>query len=504
MLTRSSQPWAYFSLPTRAWELAAGALVALGVPALTRFARGPAAALAWTGLAVVVASSLAYTDASAFPGYLALAPVLGATAVIAAGCAGHRGGAEEVLRAAPMQWIGRYSYAWYLWHWPVLVVVPIAVGHELTFAQNLGVSAVSLVAAVVSFYVVENPIRSWHPLVARPARALGLGLCLTLVVLLTATLMSGSLKSAVPQGPAARLVVAGASPSGSAGFGEAVHAAVAGSVDLRDAPSNLTPSVANAAGDVPESQRDGCHQLGFDVVKPKTPCVYGDTSGHHTVVLYGDSHAAQWLPALDALGKQEHWRIASRTKVSCPATAVPVRNTALRREYSECDRWRRAAITEIATLHPDVVLIASAVSVGADDVTDRAWSAGTAQTVARFTAMGSAVVLLADTARTKAEGVDCLAAHLDDVRACRLPSGIAYYYPHRRAADMEAAKRAGALVIDPDPWFCARGWCPAVVGPFVVFRDSSHMTATYARWLAPAVLDQLLRHPATAKALGLG
>jgi hypothetical protein len=69
---------------------------------------------------------------------------------------------------------------------------------------------------------------------------------------------------------------------------------------------------------------------------------------------------------------------------------------------------------------------------------------------------------------------------------------------------MAAAKKAGALVIDPDPWFCANGWCPAVVGPFVVFRDSSHMTASYARWLAPAVLDQLVRFPATAKALGLG
>ena len=503
VLTRSSQPWAYFSLPTRAWELACGALVALSVPTLSRLRRLPAAVLTWAGLAAVVAAALVLTDGSAFPGYLALLPVLGATAVVAGGCAGHRGGAEEALRLRPMQWVGRFSYGWYLWHWPALCLVPVVVGHDLGVGAQVAVGTAALVAAVVSYYAVENPVRTWAPLVARPGRGAALGAALMLAVVATTWAASGLVATTAPTGAAAAIVTPTDVPGSRTTADQAVQAAVVTSVDLRAAPSNLTPSVTGAATDVPQAQRDGCFQLGFDVVVPRTPCMYGDPSARRVVVLYGDSHAAQWLPTLDALGKQHHWRIALRTKVSCPATDVRVRNKALHREYAECDRWRQAALADIARLRPAVVVMSSAASVGASDTTDQAWTAGTARTVSRFKALGAAVVLLGDTPRTKAEGLDCLAAHLDDVRACRLPAGIAYYFPDRRAGDLAAAAKAGALVVDPDAWFCAEGWCPAVVGPFVVFRDASHITASYARWLAPALLDRLVASPPTAAALGI-
>jgi peptidoglycan/LPS O-acetylase OafA/YrhL len=499
VLTGRSQPWAYFSLPTRAWELGAGALVALSVPTLTRLHRAPAVLLGWAGLGAVLASAGVLSDSTPYPGWYAMLPVLGATAVVVSGCSGARQGPESLLRLAPMQWIGKVSYAWYLWHWPALILVPAYLGHDLTVVQGLEVSAATLLVATVSYHVVENPLRSWVPLVARPVRGTVVGLVLTGVLFATATGAGRLIAPLDAAGQAAHISTA----SPRASFGSVVHATVARSIDMTVAPRNLTPSVTAAPDDVPESQRDGCHQLGFDVVRPTLPCMYGDVSSHSTVVLYGDSHAAQWLPALDALGRAHHWRIASRTKVSCPATDVHVNNTALHREYHECDQWRVATIAEIATLHPAVVMMASAVSVGADDISDVAWAAGTARTVHHFEAMGARVVLLADTARTKSEGVDCLAAHLDDVSTCRLPASIAYYYPNRRAADIAAAQRAGAAVVDPDPWFCANGWCPAVVGPYVVFRDSSHMTATYARWLAPALLEQLKSSSATTAALGL-
>src|SRR5690606_34449833 len=112
--------WAYFGLHTRAWELALGALVAVGASALSRTPSMLAAGLTWAGLAMVGWSAITYGEATVFPGYAAAVPVVGTALVIAGGCATPRAGAQTLLRLPPFQVIGKLSYGWYLWHWPVL------------------------------------------------------------------------------------------------------------------------------------------------------------------------------------------------------------------------------------------------------------------------------------------------------------------------------------------------------------------------------------------------
>ena len=77
LTTRAKGPWAYFGLHTRAWELAAGGLLALAVPALSRVSRSTAAAAGWVGLAAVVGSAVLLSRDTAFPGTAAAWPVVG-------------------------------------------------------------------------------------------------------------------------------------------------------------------------------------------------------------------------------------------------------------------------------------------------------------------------------------------------------------------------------------------------------------------------------------------
>src|SRR4051794_7776384 len=136
--TANLPPWAFFSLPSRAWQLAVGGLVALGVARRRRLPRGAAGPAGWLGLALIALGCVRLGGGTAYPGFAALVPVLGAALVVAAGSAQPRGGVAVLLARAPMQGIGRISYSWYLWHWPVLLLAPAAVRHPLGLAGPLG------------------------------------------------------------------------------------------------------------------------------------------------------------------------------------------------------------------------------------------------------------------------------------------------------------------------------------------------------------------------------
>jgi len=158
-LTRTNEPWAFFSLPPRAWELAVGGLLALVAPRLGRLPAVWMSLLGWAGLGAIVVSTVTFTAATPFPGTAALLPVAGGAAVVAAGCARPRLGAVWLLGRWPMQVIGRVSYTWYLWHWPALILAPSIVGHPLGVWGNVGVCGIALVLAVMTTVLLERPLQ---------------------------------------------------------------------------------------------------------------------------------------------------------------------------------------------------------------------------------------------------------------------------------------------------------------------------------------------------------
>ncbi|WP_158604414.1 acyltransferase family protein [Nocardioides mangrovicus] len=482
VVTRASAPWAYFSLHTRAWELALGALVALAAPALARLPRRLAAIGAWGGIAMIVLSAVRYTDATAFPGYAAWLPVGGAALVVAAGC-GERTSAERVLGEPLMQCLGRISYAWYLWHWPMLVLAPDVLGHRLDAVERGAVVWLSLVAALVSFFAVEEPARNlrmpdWRWF------ATAFALSGTVVAACGAAVLWGP--RLVGTGADQNLTVLGTTSSSAHGIDAVIERQLKAGLRIEAAPANLTPKPADASASLPPTSHDGCH-AGFTQVQQGS-CVYGDTTAHRTVVLFGDSHMEQWQPALDQLGRRMHWRVVSWTKAACPAAALTVQNPSLNRTYTECDTWRAQTISRIRALQPALVLMSQSENVASSSVSPSAFADATLRTIDALQAGGVVKVhYLQDIPIPGTDLPTCVASHLDDVGHCDFERSKAYTYPARHAALAPALRKAGVAQTDPADWFCTSTECPAVVGNVLVYRNDSHMTVPYSRWLAPAL-----------------
>ena len=159
VITDLSASWAFHSLPTRAWQLAMGGLLAIGAfGALGHRALGlPLALLGWVGLAAVIAAAFVLDGAQAYPGAWALVPTLGAAALIEGG--DRRLGPSVLLRASPLRFLGRISYALYLWHWPLLVLPAVALGSDLEPAARVALVALAISVATLSTILVEEPVR---------------------------------------------------------------------------------------------------------------------------------------------------------------------------------------------------------------------------------------------------------------------------------------------------------------------------------------------------------
>jgi peptidoglycan/LPS O-acetylase OafA/YrhL len=153
---------AFYSFDSRAWELAVGALLALGTTQFKRIPPVAAALITWVGVVGVLFSAFDLTQSLAYPGFYAALPVLSTALVIAGGTSVPAWGAEFALRRRPFQALGHLSYGWYLWHWPILVIAAERVHTGVLrqpLAKNLVLALVALGIAAVTYRFVENPIR---------------------------------------------------------------------------------------------------------------------------------------------------------------------------------------------------------------------------------------------------------------------------------------------------------------------------------------------------------
>jgi hypothetical protein len=256
-------------------------------------------------------------------------------------------------------------------------------------------------------------------------------------------------------------------------------------------PVDLQPRLEDARKDLPESYSDGCHQ---DYGSEKLgDCVYGKRHGDVTVALVGDSHAAQWLPAIERLADERDWRLLSFTKSGCPMVDVTVWNSALKREYRECDDWREAVLDRLRGEHVTIAFVANADMYevvdeeghrAPDDQRER-WEAGLASSLARIGQEVGRLVVIGDTPRLGYDPLECLATHADLAGCDTASSGK--LDPAYAAVESDVAAAAGAQRIAVDGWICPDGSCPLVRGSMLVFRDDHHLTATFAAVLADRI-----------------
>jgi peptidoglycan/LPS O-acetylase OafA/YrhL len=520
--TDIAAPWAFFSLPTRAWELAVGALIAIGALRMpARWPRSLATAMGVAGLAMIVAAAMLIDGSMPFPGLVALLPVVGTGLLIVAG-ERHDAVPTRLLASRLPRWFGRISYSLYLWHWPVLILVPLVIGRS-DLPVMIGLAVVTIGVAELSTRYVEAPFREGRALRLPPARTVGLAAGTSVVVAVGALALGGILPAlpstpsviadggpnGAPRGSVAPGSTAdatgrapsarpGTSPTASAqsppASGERLESVeptpppLPAGVLSGPLPADLQPSLRDARGDLPTSYGDGCH-LDYAAVEPP-PCLYGDAASTRTVALFGDSHAAQWLPTMQRLTDERGWRLVSMTKSGCPPAQASVWLRPFARPYRECDRWREQALERIRAEHPELVVIASAhdYEIVTDDgrhpIPERpeAWRAGLVDVLGAASDAAERVVVLADTPLHATDPLECLARH-DLIERCVSDRGLLVDDVYA-AMEADAAETAGVELVSPVAWLCDAVSCPLVMGNHLVYRDTQHVTASFATVLA--------------------
>jgi len=533
--TRSSQPWAFFGLHTRAWELGVGALLALGWTAIGRVPRSVRAGLGWGGLATVVASAFLLDTGAFFPGWLALLPVLGTAAVIAGGD-DHPYGPTVILRNRPMQWIGSRSYSLYLWHWPALIIAEGRAGGPLNVGERIGAVLIACGAAELSYRLVENPIRHARMFNERTRPALGLGVVLVATSILAGVVLRadstalatdtvatlpvvpvpGDPTTTVPDGtdvpPSDPTAVTGAGqggttpvttlkgadssdpPSGSSTTVvvsdtvipaqplEALEAATR----TKDVPRNLEPSLGRASGDKPEIYDNGCHRP--HSASSARVCEYGDVDSDFTVALYGDSHAAQWFDAIDALARKHGWRLLVLSKSGCPVFDRLTYNSSVGPTYPSCRPWRRSVLKIMEQERVSVAFVTNSNrlldSRSKQPFTDRVVGEGLDTLIAQMKDIGVAPVLFTDTPYPGQAVPNCLARSLRSATRC-VASRDKAIRQSRMDTVIRAAERNSVQYLDVEPWVCTEEACPVILGNLLMYRDSNHLTTSYVKFLTP-------------------
>jgi peptidoglycan/LPS O-acetylase OafA/YrhL len=500
--THIAAPVAFFSLPTRAWQLAAGGLIALTA---TQWRRLPPIAAAITGVAGLGVILLACTQLGAttpYPGTAALWPVLGTALIIGAGCATPTRGCGRLLATPPMRAIGRISYSWYLWHWPVLLLAPALLDHPLGLPERLTAAAISAALAILTLGLIENPIRFATPLRRSAAASLTVGalatttaLCASIALLIAVPAPIGRSLAAQPltiiEGPP---LVGGTIDEYSAvvqhDFAQ-VQAAVAASADVDDVPSNLDPPLADAPAEAQRLFFNGCLRNFLQGGQPE--CAMGDTASTTTVALIGDSNAAMWTPGFQQAAAQRHWRLELLAKGMCPLLDLPTINPATGRAYTECDQWRSQIIARLQTERPKLIVLSMSRRYGAPygnpagfTSYDPAWIDSITRLVRQLRNTGAQVLVLGPIPDPQSQVPACLSVHLDDATNCSPLKSVAVNEPGI-AAETAATKAGGGQYADVTPLFCTTERCPAIVGNTLVYFDQKHLTLEYAGLLTPTL-----------------
>jgi peptidoglycan/LPS O-acetylase OafA/YrhL len=471
LLTPVNRTSAFYLLPTRAWELGVGALLAVGLGWQPTVRSRAVQAGGWVGLALIAAVAVLFNWRTPFPGFMAAIPVAGTALLVWAGGRGGDAGLPiALLSTRPLRFFGRISYSLYLWHWPILIIGATLATEAPGPLQVAAEVALAIGLSMVTYRWVEDPLRHGRLVGRVPRWNLSQALAVSLAIALVSLAVGwAAIRPFVPDAAAA-------------GAAEVAPALPALAVDDAPLPADLVPSLLDPQAPVfaPEPP-DGCGLNQQELVSPE--CVSGDPSSPDTVVLFGDSHAAQWYPAIERLAKANHWRLVSLIKASCPYQDVSISLADL--PFPECDAWRTTSLERIAAERPALVIMAgdhvvTPVDAPSDPVATRALLAsGAATTIEQVRATGADVVVIGDTPSMGFDPIECLGRNVDRPARCAVESG-AMFDDGWLTAERAAAEAAGATFIDPRPLLCPTGTCPLSAGRYLLYRDTNHIAKPFS------------------------
>ena len=414
-----------FYLPiSRAWEFLAGIVVALlTIPGKKKFG----SVIAGVGWITITASIFLIDTSMPTPGLTTLLPVLATATILYAN--------HDFFWKKSITWIGDISFSVYLFHWPLVVIALERYGY-ISRSNQLGLVLLSLFLGWLLTRYVENPFRYRKSLLTTLS-GWGVAIVATLLIAMGFTTIATASIS-----------------SGSANI-------------------NLTQPII---------YKDGCH-LNFGVDWPKGACLFGDLKSKVEVILTGDSHAAQYFPALQKIALARKWKLLSLTKSSCPAVLLVTKRDGI--VDSSCVRWQKRVIARINADQPAHVITSNYTESlypidGFANNYAAIYTAGESAFLNALSIPKSSVTYIEDSPHPLRNIPDCLS---------RNPKGCSFLFARSKTSRFvkSALKVSGVQYLDFEIWFCPIGVCSATKDGYNIYRDASHLSVSSVMALAPLI-----------------
>lgn len=454
LLMQLSSRYAFYLMPARAWQFTVGAIISIGASASVPVNRALREIAGVVGIALIAVSVALLDSNSPYPGVRAIAPTMAAACLIFAGIGVGETLITRVLSLGIMQSIGRVSYSWYLWHWPVLLlgasVMPVIDGLNKVLLVSL-----SLLLAVIAFALVEKPVR-------RNANAI---------------------RNPVPFLYASLLVIAGTAAVlfswGSTSRFEAGQA----NDDIASKAFKISMPII--------------YQLGCDDWYHSdrvVACTFGSDVAPKTAVALGDSIGLQWFPALLKIFVSPDWRLIVLTKSSCPMVDRPIYYARIGREYTECAVWRQRVVSYLRDIRPQYVVLGSTHGAAYSQAD---WIRGTRDLLSQISPVADHLAVLRSTPGLPFNAPDCLSSK-------RRLQRLFDWQPPCTALDRDSrgeqiaswlsgvvTEFPNAQFIDMNDLICPNKICSAARNGELVFRDNQHLNGQFVEGLANPLASRL-------------
>lgn len=483
-LTNTEPSAAYFVSTTRIWELGVGALLAC-VHQLWQPGRVLGIVAAWAGLLLILWAATTYTPATPFPGAAALAPTLGAALFIWPACTS-RWSPTGPLGIKPIQWAGDASYSIYLWHWPFIAVVPWVGNGRLGWIDSVLIVVATLGLSALSKTFIEERFRQARML-RLPSRSFAMGassMALVAALALVPVFYVGQQEQASEQKVAK--VKSGTDPC---------VGARALDQPIEDCPTverdQLVPEPAVAGSDKADAYADDCWESW--PYTGMTKCVYGD--GSLDVAIVGNSHAGQWLPALQKIAAEKDLRITTFLASSCAPIDADLEMGV--KAQAGCRAWGQRVVKATSGDAFDLVITSARNVHGVAGSSESSFQTdledGYAGVLKSWEDHGTNVLVLHDTPfgqDTIKSIPDCLSNNKKPMEECSgdpdkwIPEDPLYAAARKLGPEVHTANLNDHI--------CRPERCYGANGGVVTYFDSSHLSATYAATLSPYLEPKVL------------
>ena len=487
-LTYSEPVSSYFFTQVRAWQFGSGALLASVWVYLPKNSKLKIASLL-AGLTLIVLSAVLLDGSLAYPGLFAILPTLGAVLAIASDI--EAGRIAKLLAWRPIQFIGDVSYSIYLWHWPLIILLPFVIG-DLTTVSKVSIIVVTLLLAWLSQKYIEKPFISFGRRDGARNRNAIAGMAIACSVLLFGSMaISARAEEAIRSDLVSEL---GGIENQINCFGAASNSPDGAKCENLQLNQMLVPSAELASRDNPSLfMPDYCQGTNAADSLPM-PCNLTGSSSSVKIALVGDSHSAQYMAAMMVLAIKNNWQVISYSKGGCPFSyAERVHDVVLK---DACKKWVAKAMTILATGNFDIVITSqgSGREWASGKENEKLYAqAGLVKLWQKLNSLNLPVLAIRDNPIQNEDALTCIADAQDfNFDACSRPRSKALLFDAQVGA-VRLVNSPMTQLIDFTDVFCGAEKCEAVIGGVIVGRDQDHLTNTFTKTLAPYIEVEIKR-----------